>query len=113
MALITSHTLNGTDGTHAGGIGVSLHLVGNKTPLLVSSTDVGGRLSMEMEAQDIDPNASYELIFQTADYWSGRGVDKTNSIAEIVLRFKMIDPDGEYHMPIILSPFSYSTWKSS
>jgi len=112
MALITSHTLNGLDGSHAGGIEVSLYLVGDCIPLGVSSTDNGGRLSMEIKAENIDPNAKYELVFLPEKYWNDRGVGGSGAISEIVLRFKMDDPEGKFHMPIILSPFSYSTWKS-
>lgn len=112
MALITSHTLNGTDGSHAGGIAVSLYLVGNATALTSSVTDDGGRLSMEIDTKNIDAAATYELVFSPEDYWNDRRVGGPDAISEIVLRFKMNDPNGQYHMPIILSPFSYSTWKS-
>ena len=112
MALITSHTLNGVDGSHAGGIAVSLHHVAGAKALLSSCTDEGGRLSLELDAKRIDPMSAYELVFETADYWRERGIENTNLVSEIVLRFHMENPHGRYHMPIILSPFSYSTWKS-
>jgi len=111
MAKLTSHTLNGSDGTHADGIGVTLRDLGSGRILLTAVMDAGGRLAVDIPSAQIDPNSSYELVFDTATYWSQRGV--TATVQEIALRFVMPDPEGAYHMPIILNPNSYSTWMSS
>ena len=115
MALITSHTLNGTDGTHAGGIGVRL-VASNAphTPMIETHMDQAGRLSQEVDPTKINPEFYYDLIFETGSYWSTRtGSVKSSQInEEIVIRFRMHNPDGHYHMPIILSPNSYSIWIS-
>lgn len=115
MARITSHTLNAVDGSHAGGIAVTLIRIGAQTPLFASQMDAGGRLSQEIDLTGVDPEAMYELVFATATYWVKRGFDDTHSppVAEIVQRFQMPDPSGTYHMPIILSPHGYSVWRSS
>ncbi|MFV1602716.1 MULTISPECIES: hydroxyisourate hydrolase [unclassified Phaeobacter] len=115
MALISSHTLNGTDGTHAGGIAVRLTRMGDETPLFSTRMDDGGRLSQEVDLSAADQNTIYELTFQTAPYWAARGLPQGDEriIGEIVLRFSMPDPGGKYHMPVILNPNSYSTWASS
>ena len=112
MATITSHTLNGVDGSHAGGIKVFLHRVGVSEPLMSGQMDEGGRLSLEVDPALVDPSATYELVFATAAYWRDRGLDDQTIIAEIVLRFQMPDASAKYHMPVIVSPYSYSTWKS-
>jgi 5-hydroxyisourate hydrolase len=112
MATLTSHALNGLDGSHAGGIHVSLVKGGSPEPLRSSKTDDGGRLSFEFDPSEIDYDVSYELVFHVEPYWIDRGLQSDGVISEIVLRFKMPDASGEYHMPVILSPFSYSTWKS-
>ena len=114
MALISSHTLNGNDGTHAGGIAVRLTRVGDTTPLFSTEMDAGGRLSQEVDLSGSDPSDIYELTFQTDAYWAARGLPRGDEriIGEIVLRFSMPDPNGKYHMPIILNPNSYSTWAS-
>ena len=112
MITITSHTLNGIDGTHAGGISVSLNLVGRSAILKTARTDNGGRLSIEIDPSEIDINAKYELVFNTAPYWRDQEIDTANAISEIVLRFEFPDPVGNIHMPIIISPNTYSTWKS-
>jgi len=72
--------------------------------------DEGGRLSVEIASEDINPNTLYELVFETGAYWEAIGIRAR--VSEIVLRFQMADPNGSYHMPIIINPHSYSTWIS-
>ncbi len=111
MAKLTTHTLNGSDGTHAGNIRVTLHNLAAGTVVLTAVTDDGGRLAADIPADLIDPDATYELIFETGSYWAARDVAAT--VREIALRFAMADPDGAYHMPVILNPNAYSMWMSS
>ena len=114
MATLSSHTLNGTDGTHAGGIPVHLAQVGGPV-LFTAEMDDGGRLSQDIPANRIDPEASYQLIFDTAAYWADRNVPREGPqiMEQIVLQFRMPNPDGRYHMPLILAPNSYSVWWSA
>mgnify|MGYP001549817829 CR=1 FL=1 len=111
MAKLTSHTLNGSDGTHASGIAVTLRDLVTGEVLLKSEMDAGGRLAADIPAGKIDPSATYELMFETAPYWATRGMKAT--VQEIALRFAMPDPEGAYHMPVILNPNSYSMWMSA
>jgi 5-hydroxyisourate hydrolase len=111
MAKLTSHTLNGSDGTHASGIAVILRDLGSGTVLLTAEMDAGGRLAADIPADQIDPSATYELVLEAAPYWAARGVSAT--VREIALRFAMPDPNGAYHMPVILNPNSYSMWMSA
>lgn len=113
MATISSHTLNGTDGTHAGGIRVVL--TGPAGVVFDAETDPGGRLSQEIEADRIDPQAAYDLTFHTGPYWQARAIprDGPQIMDQIVLRFQMPDPGARYHMPVILSPNGYSCWWSA
>jgi 5-hydroxyisourate hydrolase len=111
MAVITSHTLNGNDGTHATGIAVILSRLGPVNEVIFTTVmDQGGRLEMTIAPDQIDPKATYELVFETGTYWSERNV--TGAISQIVLRFLMPETAGHYHMPVILSPHSYSVWRS-
>ncbi len=111
MAQLTTHTLNGSDGTHAGNITVTLRDLGTGRVVLNAKTDLGGRLAAEIAPEQIDPNTTYELVFVTATYWAARRV--TATVREIALRFAMPDPDGAYHMPVILNPNSFSIWMSA
>lgn len=111
MARLTSHTLNGSDGTHAGQIGVTLVNTVSGEQVLSSIMDDGGRFAADIPADAVDPSATYELIFDVRAYWAKRGASAR--VQEIVLRFTMPDPQGAYHMPVILNPNSYSVWVSS
>lgn len=111
MALVTSHTLDGTDGTHAGGIPVTLTNLSTGRVLFSVTTDEGGRLSEEIDPELVDPSAKYELLFDISDYWALHR--RPASVTEIALRFVMADPSGLYHKPIILNPNSYSMWSST
>ena len=114
MAIISSHTLNGTDGTHAGGIAVRLARIGGET-LVEAEMDAGGRLLQEIPADRIDPAATYELVFDTGPYWAARDMPRTGPqiIDQVVFRLSMPDPGARYHIPVILSPNGYSCWWSS
>jgi len=111
MAIISSHTLNGNDGTHAAGVAVTLTDLRNQKILFSTATDDAGRLSQSIELDSL-PTDTYELTFRTGDYWRNHGVSHTQIIEEIVLRLKMPDVKARYHLPIIFSPNSYSTWAS-
>ena len=111
MATLTSHTLNGSDGTHAGGITVTLRNLESGGGGFTSQMDAGGRLSEQIDTATVDPCATYELVFDTSAYWAAR--DMPASVQQIALRFAMPDPKGAYHMPVILNPNSYSVWCSA
>ena len=113
MATLSSHTLNGTDGTHAGGIDVTL--TGPDGVVFQAQTDPGGRLSQDIAPDVIDIDATYELVFHTGPYWAAQDIPRTGPqiMDQVVLRFRMPDPDARYHMPVILSPNGYSCWWSA
>ncbi|MGI9365831.1 MAG: hydroxyisourate hydrolase [Rhizobiaceae bacterium] len=112
MAMISSHTLNGADGTHAGGIAVRVTNLNTGRIMLESATDKGGRLSERIDLGHAAATDRYEMVFATADYWAQRMDDRERIIDEVVFRFSMPDPDARYHLPLILSPNSYSCWMS-
>ncbi len=117
MAVLSTHTLNSVDGTHAGGIALSLSRIeadGRRTEIFSSATDDGGRFSQEVSLPDHDPDATYELVLQTGDYFDARGAKATEMqiCRETVIRFQMPDPDARYHIPMMLAPNSHSVWWS-
>ncbi|XP_064414669.1 5-hydroxyisourate hydrolase-like [Latimeria chalumnae] len=54
---------------------------------------------------------TYKMRFETADYWKGLGQTSFYPYVEIV--FSIGDPSQKYHVPLLLSPFSYSTYRGS
>ena len=113
MTIITSHILNGTNGSHAAGIIVSLKNLSDNKNVFKCRTDIGGRLNKTIPVEEVSENSIYELIIETGEYWKKNSYDETeNIINEIVIRFKMPNKNKKYHFPIILSQNSYSTWWS-
>jgi len=118
MAIISSHTLNSVDGTHAGGVSVRLFRLdaaGNRTQIFETATDEGGRLSETVDLTDTDAGAEFELVFATGRYFASRQVPISGMqiLHDVVIRFTAPDPDAKYHIPLMLAPNSYSAWFSS
>ena len=113
MATVSSHTLSAVDGTHAGGIEVRLINLNTGQTLFDTTMDQGGRLLQDVRTGD--PTARYELVFNTGAYWQNQDLSTrgTRIMDEIVIRFSMPDPDGRYHIPLIISPHGYSLWSST
>ena len=114
MALLTSHLLSGLDGTHASGVSVSLFQMkntGRSDKVFSKITDQGGRFSADFIAEE---NGHFELLVNIGDYFNAMKNQKSDIcvISDIVIRFVTNDPEGRYHIPIIISPNSYSCWWS-
>ena len=115
MAVLSTHALNAVDGTHAGAVGVvllRLDNAGGRHVVFESATDEGGRLSQAVTVEET--GAEYELVFRTGPYFAALGMKPTRYqiINDVVIRFRMPDPEGRYHIPLILSPNGYSVWWS-
>ena len=118
MAIVSSHTLNSVDGTHAAGIAVTLTRIapdGARTLLFETTTDDGGRLMQEIDPAEILPGATYEFMLATAAYFGGYDLPRPGMqiLQNVVVHFEMPDPAARYHMPFMLAPNSYSVWASS
>ena len=117
MASLSTHTLNSVDGTHAGGILVTLTRIdadGRRTELFRQATDKGGRLVKEIHPQDLTPGAVYEMVLDVGAYFSAMTPPPHGPrfLREVVMRLEMPDPDRRYHIPFMLAPNSYSVWYS-
>ena len=113
MAVVSSHTLNAVDGSHAGGIPVRLVNLDTGDTVFDTAMDDGGRLLQEVAHPD--PCARYEMVFRTGAYWAARVAQAhgTRIMDDVVVRFTMPDPNGRYHIPLILSPHGHSLWSST
>lgn len=116
MVTISSHVLNTVSGISAVGIRTQMFRLKNdkKIELFDITTNNEGRIVETLDVSDFDENSEYELIFHCADYYSSQLTDQAmgSSMKVVVLRFSMTDPNKRYHMPIMLSPHSYSVWWS-
>lgn len=115
MAQVTSHTLNGVDGSHADGIRVTLTHLSSGTVLFDQPTSGGGRLSVAVDVNHYHSEDTYELVFNTGDYWANAGLlqPQQQIMRQVVMRFCMPDDNARYHMPVIINPNAYSCWWST
>lgn len=118
MAIFTTHLLDGSSGLHACGVPLTLTCLssGSSPPTLLFSceTDSSGRFERELDLTDFFSDSAYELVIRSGDYWSSRsGLGSSNFMNEIIFRFAMTDSSARYHLPVIMSPHSYSCWWSS
>ena len=108
-ATVSTHVLDTARGTPAAGISVGLFALDGERKLLnVALTNHDGRTDAQL-ATDLAPG-SYEVVFAVMDYFVQLGV--TSLFDEIPVRFR-IDGSGRYHMPLLLSPWGYSTYRGS
>ena len=102
------------NGTHAGGFPVRLINITKNLEIFSTSMDNNGRLEKNVDLSLTNATDKFELIFDTGVYWNSLGLSALDNeiISEVVLRFSMPNKNARYHMPVILSPNSYSIWSS-
>lgn len=115
MAVLTSHFLNGINGTHAAAVGVTLiHIDANgiRSELFTAQSDSGGRFSHIFDAV---AGGTYEMLIDSGCYFEALALPKVGAqiLKEIVIRFIIPKPDTRCHIPVIMSPNSYSCWWSN
>jgi 5-hydroxyisourate hydrolase len=78
-------------------------------------TNVDGRTDAALLTGELLETGVYELVFQAGDYLRSDGTSAPEPLFldEIVVRFGIAEPTGNYHVPLLLSPFGYSTYRGS
>ena len=113
MSQITTHVLDTAIGKPAEGIDLTLsHLVDNEWNLLSGgTTNSDGRVGSLLADDVVLPAGRYKVLFVTEAYFENQGVDAFYPYAEIV--FDITGAGEHYHIPLLLSPFGYSTYRGS
>ncbi|HVS61958.1 MAG TPA: hydroxyisourate hydrolase [Thermoanaerobaculia bacterium] len=111
MSAITTHVLDTTRGLPAAGVFVLLQRRDGSELLEVGRgrTDQDGRLG-DLAADVLLPGV-YRLVFGVEDYFSNREI--VPFFPEIIVEFHFDDAHGHVHVPLLLSPFGYSTYRGS
>ncbi len=106
MAGITTHVLDTAKGRPAKGVPVSLSILRSDwTEIAKGVTDADGRLRTLTDGLPLE-RATYRLTFKTAAYG-------TDFFPEVSIVFRVEDPAQHYHVPLLLSPFGYSTYRGT
>jgi 5-hydroxyisourate hydrolase len=104
---LSTHVLDAVSGRPAAGVTVALSDA-TGTTLTTAGTDADGRIA-ELGA-DL-PAGLYRLHFDTGGYFAT--LDIPTFYPEIVIAFEITDPGGKYHVPVLVSPYAYSTYRGS
>ena len=115
MARLTTHVLDVAAGRPAQGMRIELHRGPPSMRLANATTDADGRCARPLlEGEALQPG-EYELSFHAGDYFRARGVQLPDPpfLDIIVIRFGIADAASNYHVPLLVSPWSYSTYRGS
>jgi len=117
MARISTHVLDTAHGRPAGGLPVELWLIvnGQRRSVAATVTNSDGRTAEPLLSGDSIEIGEYEIVFHVADYFRGAGVHLPSPpfLEQVVIRFGLSDPHGHYHVPLLVSPYGYSTYRGS
>jgi 5-hydroxyisourate hydrolase len=119
MGRLTTHVLDTANGCPAAGMRFALFRVdatgASRHPLAEGVTNADGRADAPLLQADALMVATFELEFDTAAYFSARGAALADPpfLDRITLRFGIADLQSHYHVPLLVSPWSYSTYRGS
>ena|SRR3712207_2714342 len=114
MSAITTHVLDVSKGRPAAGVPVALELEaddGDWQLLGKGTTDADGRLSSLLPDGQPLAIGTYMLTFDTETYFRAHNVEGFYPFVQVV--FSILDTDAHYHVPLLLSPYGYSTYRGS
>jgi 5-hydroxyisourate hydrolase len=111
--MITTHVLDTAKGRPAAGVTVILEmrLASDWSPIARGTTNEDGRLAGLTEGRAMTPG-TYRLTFDTGAYHRDQGIT-TPFFSEVKVTFNVRDTDGHFHVPLLLSPFGYTTYRGS
>ena len=116
MGRLTTHVLDTATGRPAAGLEITLRRAGTGGEVIKTvRTNEDGRVDAPLLEGDALTIGGYELVFHAGAYLDATGQAGTEPrfLDEIPIRFGVSDPDAHYHVPLLLSPFGYSTYRGS
>jgi hydroxyisourate hydrolase len=114
---LTTHVLDTARGRPAEGMAVELFLHGAGMPqrLAATRTNADGRTDQPLLGPGELHAGRYELVFDVGGYFAGAGLASADEpfLGFVPVRFGIGDPEANYHVPLLTSPWSYSTYRGS
>lgn len=109
---ISSHVLDTAIGRPAVGVAITLERIdsGSWTALTGGTTDLDGRVGALLDDDDLELG-TYRITFGTGGYFADRG--EVSFYPEVSIDFEVHDASEHYHVPLLVSPWSYSTYRGS
>jgi len=117
MGKLTTHVLDTMNGCPAAGMAVSLYRMDGAAPLLLQSLTLNhdGRADAALLQGDTFVPGRYRLVFGVAAYFRSRGAALSDPpfLDEVPLDFGLATVGQHYHVPLLASPYAYSTYRGS
>ncbi len=115
MTKLTTHCLDTFLGKPAQGVKVDIYFISDKREKLSSIIlNKDGRADNPLVEGNAFKEGKYELIFFVGDYFKKiTNLPKTPFLDEVVIKFGISNPNESYHVPLLVSPWSYSTYRGS
>jgi len=114
---LTTHVLDTARGCPADGLRITLDRLegAGRTRLAEMVTNADGRTDAHILPAADFRTGTYELVFHAGAYLraTGQGGAEPLFLDQVPIRFGMSDPDAHYHVPLLLSPYGYSTYRGS
>jgi len=117
MGKLTTHVLDTARGRPAAGMKIEFAVLEGPSwkALKTVSTNADGRTDEALLAGDTMKPGEYRLVFYVADYYRGLGEKLPDPpfLDRVPIRFGIADPSVHYHVPLLASPWSYTTYRGS
>ena len=117
MGRLSTHVLDTAKGKPAAGVKIMLYRISGMSHKKIAETvtNADGRTDAPMLEGKALTAGSYELVFCAGDYLrsSGQAEGAILFLDEIPIRFGVADAAAHYHVPLLISPFAYSTYRGS
>ncbi len=117
MGRLTTHVLDTARGRPAAGVMIWLYRISGQSHRKIAEavTNADGRTDAPMLEGTALTEGSYELVFHAGDYLraSGQAAEGVLFLDQIPIRFGVADAAGHFHVPLLISPFAYSTYRGS
>ncbi len=116
-AKLSTHVLDTANGCAAQGMQIELWSLDSETRKLVKSvrTNADGRTDAPLLSADEMKAGQYEIIFHVGDYFAAKSANllKIRFLDKVPVRFGIADAGAAYHVPLLCSPWAYSTYRGS
>ena len=116
MGQLTSHVLDTARGKPADNMNWALYRAGTeRTVLATGHTNADGRNAGPILADADFVSGIYELVFYVAEYFRNAGIELPDPafLDEVIIRFGIAEPQSHYHVPLLISPYGYSTYRGN
>jgi 5-hydroxyisourate hydrolase len=117
MGKLSTHVLDTAHGRPAAGVAIELYAIdgGGRTLLAQASTNADGRCDAPLLAGESMPAGRYELVFAAGDYFAAQGIalPEPRFVDRVTIAFGIADPAQNYHVPLVVTPWSWSTYRGS